>query len=83
MLLVLFEQKISSAATVPGTVADYDSAAARMQFKRGVAAALEIEVSAVSDLVISAAGDRRRLQSGSVSIAYTTTLTDPGAAAAD
>jgi hypothetical protein len=84
ILITSFEQTISSATRISGTLSDYETAAAKAQFRAGLADALSIELSAISELTITGARRRRRqLQDsmGTVTISYDVVLTDPTAAA--
>jgi hypothetical protein len=92
-----FEQKAELEAQVPGTLADFASDAAKTQFRTGVAVALGVDLSAVSELTVTrgrrrrtaedasgatAGHGRRMLQAtGSVSIAYEVVVQDPLTAA--
>lgn len=80
ILVTSFEQTISSAIRVPGTLSDYDTAAAKTQFRAGVADALDVDISSISELTITDAR-RRRLQAGTLTISYDVSMTDPIAAA--
>jgi hypothetical protein len=80
IVITSFEQTITSATNVPGSVADYQSTAAQMQFRSGVAIALGVDLSAISELTVTD-GRRRRLQDGTVTISYDVVVTDPTVAA--
>ena len=81
IVITRFEQTISSATRVPGTLFDYETAAAKTQFRAGVADALSVDLSSVSDLTITDARRHRRLQDGTLTISYDVVLTDPMIAA--
>jgi hypothetical protein len=82
-----FEQQVTSAATLPGSASEYESADAKTQFRTGVATALGVDLAAVSEITVTAGtgrrlldshssgGEARRLQD-SVSISYVVTVTD-------
>jgi hypothetical protein len=84
IVITSFEQTVTSATNVPGSVADYQSGAAQTQFRFGVALALEVDLSAISGLTVTDARrrQRRQLQDSTVTISYAVVLTDPTAAMA-
>eukprot|EP01043_Picozoa_sp_COSAG02_P059471 COSAG02_NODE_7589_length_2945_cov_1.875264_1_plen_546_part_10 len=75
-----FEQEIETAASLPGSTADYETYEQQLVFRRGVATALGIGLESVSELAVAAGGDRRRLQS-SVSVSYVILISDTSLAA--
>ena len=79
VLITNFEQIISSDVRVVGTALDYESAAAKAQFRAGIAGAMSVDVSSVLHLTVT--DGRRRLQDDTVTISYDVVLTDPTAAA--
>ena len=87
ILITSFEQIITCAMNVPGSVSDYESTAAQTQFRTGVAVALGVDLSAISELTIEDARRRRLLRrledgiSSRVAISYDIVITDPTAAA--
>ena len=86
IVITSFEQTITSATNVPGSVADYQSAAAQTQFRSGVALALGVDLSAIGDLSVTDTrrrhARRRQLQDGAVTISYDVVLSDPTEATA-
>ena len=84
IVITSFEQTVTSATNVPGSVADYQSDAAQTQFRFGVALALEVDLSAISGLTVTDARrrQRRQLQDSTVTISYAVVLTDPTVAMA-
>ena len=80
ILITSFEQIVSCVVRVPGTVSSWNVPAAKAQFRTGIANALGVQSSLVSELIIADARGRR-LQDELVAISYDVVLRDPTTAA--
>jgi hypothetical protein len=75
-----FEQTAALEAQVPGSLADYEAPAAQLQFRTGVASALSVDLSAVSELTVVAT--RRRRLATVIAVSRATAAAAAAAAAA-
>ena len=76
-----FRQRLEAAASFPGNASDYESPVVQEQFRMGVAAALEVDLAAVSDITVVTGAGRRLLESN-VSISFVVTVADISSATA-